>query len=85
MMTITLKDGPYWTFLVQAASGRSLLVQQDWEFPAIASAFGWTPCSCGQTDGTIACEHRTVAEMIWDAYDFLNSRVGESIDDPGYF
>jgi hypothetical protein len=39
-MTITLKDGPFWTFLVEAASGRTILIQHDWEFPGFASAFG---------------------------------------------
>ena len=84
-MTITLKDGPYWTFVLESPEGNSRLIQQDWDFPGIASAFGWTPCFCGQTDGTVACEHRSVSEMIWEAYDFLASRVGETIDDPGYF
>jgi hypothetical protein len=84
-MTITLKDGSFWTFLLEAAWGESRLIQQDWDFPRIASAFGWTPCACGLTDGTIACEHKSVSEMMFDAYDFLSVRVGESIDDPGYF
>ena len=84
-MTITLTDGPYWTFLVVAASGRSLLVQSDWEFPGMAGAFGWIACACGETDGTVACSHRTVSQMIWDAYDFLDNHVGATVDDPGYF
>ncbi len=44
-MTVTLKDGPYWTFVLESESGESRLIQQDWDFPRIASAFGWTPCS----------------------------------------
>ena len=84
-MTITLKDGPYWTFVLESAEGNSRLIQQDWDFPRIASAFGWTPCWCGETDGTIECEHRSVSEMIWEAYEFLNGRVGDTVEDPGYF
>jgi hypothetical protein len=84
-MTITLKDGPYRTFVLESESGESRLIQQDWDFPRIASAFGWTPCSCGATDGTIECEHRSVSDMVWDAYEFLNGRVGDTIEDPGYF
>jgi hypothetical protein len=84
-MTITLKDGPYWTFLVESASGESLLVQEDWDFPRFAGAFGWSPCPCGHTDGTVDCEHRTVRDMIWEAYDFLGNHVGTTVDDPGYF
>lgn len=84
-MTITLWDGPYRSFLLVADSGASRLVQWDWDFPLVAGAFGWEPCSCGSTDGTIDCEHRTVRDMIWDAYEYLASRIGETIEDPGYF
>ena len=84
-MTVTLKDGPYGAFVLESNSGDSYLIQHDWDFPRIAAAFGWTPCHCGTTDGTIECEHRSVSEMIWEAYEYLTSRVGESIDDPGYF
>jgi len=84
-MKITLQEGDFGTFLLQAEDGRDLLVQTDWEFPGVASTFGWSPCPCGETDGTVDCPHRTADDMIAEARDFLQERVGETTDDPGYF
>lgn len=83
-MKIMLEDGPVSTFLLKATDGGSILIQTDYDFPGVASTFGWQPCSCGATDGTIACPHRTTAEMIAEAREFLESQIGESADDPGY-
>ncbi len=83
--TMTLEDGGCGTFVLVAPSGKSLFVQSDWDFPAVAQAFGWSPCSCRQTDGTIDCEHESATEMIAEAGAFLLSRVGETVEDPGYF
>lgn len=84
-MKITLEDSSFSAFLVKAADGRSILIQSDYDFPGIASTFGWQSCSCGTTDGTIDCPHQTVAEMIAEAREFLDSKIGASADDPGYF
>ncbi len=84
-MKITFQEGDIHTFLLVADNGPSLMVQSDWELPSLASLFGWSPCNCGATDGTIDCEHRTVKEMIADAQDFLRAHVGDTTDDPGYF
>jgi hypothetical protein len=84
-MTITLREADFGTFLVTAANGREILVQTDWDFPGLASTFGWSPCSCGATDGTVDCDHRTADEMIADARDFLRAHAGDTTDDPGYF
>jgi hypothetical protein len=84
-MKIALHEGDIHTFLLVAENGHSILVQQDWDFPGLASTFGWSPCPCGTTDGSIDCEHRTVTEMIADARDFLTAHVGDTADDPGYF
>jgi hypothetical protein len=84
-MRIKLREGDFGTFRVVARNGRSILVQSDWEFPGLAATFGWTPCRCGATDGTIDCEHRTVREMIAEAHDFLRAHAGDTVDDPGYF
>ncbi|MBU1173664.1 MAG: hypothetical protein KKD44_29185, partial [Proteobacteria bacterium] len=55
------------------------LVQSDWDFPAVASAMGWTPCEkCDLTDGTVDCAHRTATEMISEAYDFCRDHEGET-------
>jgi hypothetical protein len=84
-MKIALCQGDFGTFLVTAEDGRNLLVQLDFDFPGLASTFGWSPCACGDTDGTVDCDHRTAAEMIADAHDFLMAHVGDATDDPGYF
>lgn len=84
-MRITLQEGDFGTFLLHSEDGRDLLVQTDWDFPAVASAFGWSACSCGETDGTVDCEHRTAGDMVADACDFLRAHAGDTADDPGYF
>jgi hypothetical protein len=84
-MTIALHEGDVNTFVIVADSGRSILVQSDWDFPNLAMLFGWSACRCGGTDGTIDCEHRTVSEMVEDAREFLRAHVGDTADDPGYF
>jgi hypothetical protein len=84
-MTISLLEAECGTFLLRARDGRTILVQTDWDFPILATTFGWSPCSCGATDGTVDCEHRTADEMIADAQAFLRAHAGDSTDDPGYF
>lgn len=64
---------------------RTVYVQTDWDFPGLASTFGWVPCGeCGATDGTVDCEHRTAGEMTSDAAAFLDNEPG-GVEDPGYF
>jgi len=84
-MRITLLEGDFGTFLVRGRDGREILVQTDWDFPGVAGTFGWCPCSCGATDGTVNCDHRTADDMISDARAFLRERLGSTADDPGYF
>jgi len=84
-MNITLREGDFGTFCLIAGDGREILVQIDYDFPGLASTFGWSPCPCGDTDGTVDCDHRTADEMIADARDFLRAHVGDTADDPGYF
>ena len=62
----------------------SVLVQTDYDYPSLASSFGFVPCSCGQTDGTVDCPHKNSSEMIQQAQDFLDDSLGKIIDDPGY-
>lgn len=83
-MIITLHRGDYGTLLIRAEDGQEL-VQTDWDFPGIASTFGWQPCPCGRTDGTVDCPHRTASAMIAEAREYLKEHVGETADDPGYF
>ena len=84
-MKITLKDGDFGSYLVVADDGQDLLIQTDWDFPGIASTFGWTPCSCGATDGTVSCAHKQAGQMIAEAQAFLDDHIGDEVEDPGYF
>lgn len=67
----------------------TILVQSDYEYAGVASNFGWIPCECGATDGTVACASckRDVATMIAEAEEKL-LQVGRDetwVEDPGYF
>ena len=85
-MKITIERAQYGLWLIRAEDGRDILVQADWDFPALAQDFGYVSCTqCRETDGTIDCAHRTVGEMIADAGEFLNESVGLWVEDPGYF
>jgi hypothetical protein len=84
-MTVTLSRGHAGTWLLTAETGEDRLFQSDWDWPGLASNFGFVPCPCGRTDGTVNCEHRTAGEMIAAASEFLDEHEGESIEDPGYF
>lgn len=86
-MTLTLSRGPGGLYYeVTAEDGRSQTVQTDWDYPGLASSFGFVPCpECGATDGTVDCPHRKASDMIAAAADYLDAHDGETIDDPGYF
>jgi hypothetical protein len=81
-------NGAFEVFLLHAnnrKSEESVYFQSDWDFPGLASTFGWIPCSCGMTDGTVDCKHKTRSSMIADAYDFLVKNLGAVAENPGYF
>lgn len=84
-MNITLESGDFGSYLLVADEGREVLIQTDRDFPGIASTFGWCPCECGATDGTVDCPHRAASAMIAEAAQYLDDHLGESVDDPGYF
>ncbi len=84
-MKITLEQGDFGTYLVVAEDGQDILIQTDFDFPGIASTFGWSPCECGATDGTVDCGHKTASQMIAEAQRFLDENIGQSVEDPGYF
>ena len=64
---------------------RTVYIQDDFSRLGLASRFGWVPCKCGETDGTVDCRHKTVMDMINSATSYLDNHQGEEIDDPGYF
>ena len=63
----------------------TILIQSDWDFHGVASTMGWVPCKeCdktgGHTDGTVDCPHKTVSDMIAEAYDFCEAHAGEEFE-----
>lgn len=58
----------------------------DADAPGVAETFGWCPCDCGATDGTVDCAHRTAEAMLAEAINYLDSvaDMGATAEDPGY-
>ena len=56
----------------------TILIQTDWDYPGVASDMGWQACDCGETDGTVNCQHRKALEMISEAFDYIREREGQS-------
>lgn len=82
-MKIRLESGDFgWDFLLVADNGESLLIQSDWDYPGIASTFGWNPFDSGLTDWT-----KEASDMINEAFEYLTEIADSEIevDDPGYF
>lgn len=65
---------------VDGQGGCIEFVENDWCYPSLASSFGFVPCACGATDGTVDCEHKTKTEMMSAAYDFLYAKDGEILE-----
>lgn len=85
-MKITLQSGDFgWDYVIEAEDGRDVLIQTDWDYPGTASTFGFVPCDCGETDGTIDCKHKTASDMIAAAAEYLDDHIGDTVEDPGYF
>lgn len=86
-MKTTLEAGNFgWDYVLKNEDGHETYVQNDWEYPSIASLFGWVACPCGRTDGTIDCKHKKVSDMLFEAQEFLDSNLGQTIDlEDSYF
>ena len=67
---ITLESGEFgWDYIIRHDDGRTKLIQTDYDYPGVASSFGW---SGEQTD-------------IAGAQKYLDENIGKKADDPGYF
>jgi hypothetical protein len=78
---LTLEYSNFNYFMLVSDNGKSTLIQTDWDYPGIAKMFGWVPCEkCNETDGTIDCKHKTASQMIYEASEYLDSKIGESIE-----
>lgn len=90
---IRLEKHSYGLFaIVDVETGAEKTVQVDFDYPGIASSFGWSPepvngCRHEGTDGTVACPWcgKTATEFITEAYNFLADNDGAEVEDPGYF
>lgn len=80
---------------IVADDGQTVLVQTDWDFPGVASSFGWDiasvaverGCLHSGTDGTIRCPNCRLqpGDFIDAAREWLDDHDGATADDPGYF
>jgi len=97
---ITLHRAPFGTYRIVAQDGQDLLVQTDYDFPSLATTFGWditsvpgrrglrdVRCRHDSTDGTIGCADcgTTASEFIDAARSWLDDHDGAIAEDPGYF
>ena len=89
---VTLEDGQFGEYrIINEDTGEHILIQTDWDYPGLASSFGWSPCThcrqgCrGRTDGTVDCAKRSVGQHLTSAVKYLDAHIGDSINDPGYF
>lgn len=83
---------------IVAEDGQSRLIQTDWDWPGIASTFGWSvsdvqhdPEDCDHcdhaTDGTVKCPKcgMPVSLFLKSAREFIDDNDGKTVEDPGYF
>jgi len=68
-----LKAGKFgWDYVLIHDDGTEQYIQSDWDYPGVASLFGWVACECGCTDGTIDCKHKTASDMMQSAQNYLD-------------
>ncbi len=84
--------------MLSREDGASILFQTDYDWPAVASNFGWRPekyqpnqsrlsdCPHINSDGTVDCRscNATAGGFISDAREFLDDHDGEKCENPGY-
>ena len=91
MTQIMLCNGDCGTYEIVNLDNESdtILIQVDWDYPSVASAFGWVnPCTCGSSDGTVDCKTcgLTAGDMIQSAMEYLDDNADYiTAEDPGYF
>jgi len=85
--------------IVNVDDGRSILVQTDYDYPGVASTFGWSlpalvlpdgtlcPSDHDGTDGSIQCPGcgQPASYFIEAAGAYLRDEVGATAQDSGYF
>ncbi len=75
--------------IIRSESGDEIFIASDFDFPGIATTFGWPGCPCGSrgTDGTIDCPDcgRTASTLLRRAARWIDDNWGLIVEDPGYF
>jgi|ERR1039457_681237 hypothetical protein len=94
-MKITLESTDLDCYLITAEDGRDKLIQSDYDYPGIASTFGWRVsslinkkhCKHLGSDGTVDCPKCGIKahDFISSARDYLEEHDGDVVEDPGYF
>lgn len=98
-MQITLDSNPSdapCCIKIIADNGQDKLIQSDWDWPSIASTFGFSltlvqrrnkECDHSGTDGTIRCPECGIqpGEFIQAAREWMDNNDGAQAEDPGYF
>lgn len=84
---------------LEDSQGRSVLFQTDWDWPSVASLFGWSTehefkgkqgaeacLGSGFTDGTVDCPQcgYKAGQFIASAREWLDDHDGETCENPGY-
>ena len=70
------EGAPNSSFAVYGKNGRELeFVQSDWDYAWLARRFGWVSCACGATDGTVSCPHKSVSQLLSEAFAPLAERI----------
>src|SRR5665213_656669 len=92
-MKITLESTDLDCYLITAEDGRDKLIQSDYDYPGIASTFGWSVsdlinkkkkvCKHKKSDGTIDCSDcgMKAGDFISSARDYLDDHDVDVADD----
>lgn len=65
------------------ATGKTVIVSLDYDFPSLAENFGWYPRS---KELRLQIENgETTMDLINAATEWLDEHIGKKADDPGYF
>jgi hypothetical protein len=88
MADVKLEEGDFESdfILRNLETNQVIKIQSEDEYCSAARYFGWSACKkCDMTDGSVDCKHHKIKEMISDAKKWLEAKIGEITDDPGWF
>ena len=65
--------------VVNTCTGKSVIVENDMDFPSLAESFGW------RAPEYDIHNHSDTMDVINQAAEYLDDHIGKRADDPGYF